>query len=152
MTLNLKKPYKFDELLISLDIQYIDHEIVNKYYQEIECDRCKYRPLVHINIIRIDANYYNIGNDCYESIRAQLSKIRGKSLVHLKRELEDKYEEYLMIVHPNVLGEIEGREDSINKNDPDYRLYLTLKWDAGHGSLPKHRIDELARLREKYKS
>ena len=151
MTQNLKKPYKFDKLLSSLNIKYIDRIVVNMEYQEVRCDRCEHL-LRYVNILRIDGKYYNIGDFCYESIRAQLSKIRGKSLVHLKRELEDKYEEYLMVAHPNVLGEIEEREDSINKSDPDYRLYLTLKWDAGHGSLPKQKLDELARLREKYKS
>ena len=148
MTENLRN-YKFDELLTSLNITYIDREVVSMSYQEVHCDRCEHL-LKYVNVLRIDETYYNIGDDCYVSIRAQLSKIRGISLVNLKRELEDNYESYLEIKYNNEDLET-YRNDKINKHDPDYNTYLTFKWDAEHGGLPQFKMKEYEQLKEKFK-
>lgn len=88
------KEYKFDKLLTSNDIKYIDRGIT-KYDEEVECGRCKYKPLKYVNILRIDDNYHNVGDFCYNSIKNILSKIRGKSLYFIKIDLEEGYYKYL---------------------------------------------------------
>ncbi len=88
------KEYKFDKLLTSNDIKYIDREIT-EFDEEVECDRCKYKPLKYVDILRIDDDYYNVGDFCYNSIKNRLSEIRGKSLYFIKIDLEEGYYKYL---------------------------------------------------------
>ena len=142
------KSYEFDNLLTSEDIKFIEREIVNKTYQEVRCDRCN-ALLTYINIIRIEMKYYNLGDFCYNSIKNILSEIRKKSLHFIRIDLEETYNNYLT---KKFMTEKEGYEntETINKYDPDYNTYLSLKWDYENNSLPHHMRDKYNDLKDKF--
>ena len=120
--------------------------IVDNLYRDIRCARCN-AQLVYVNILRIETDYHNIGDFCYESIRILLSEIRGKSLVHIKRELEDKYEEYLQ---QKYTIDDNANDPSSYKSDPDYSKYLTYKWDSENGRLHPNFKAEYEKLTKKF--
>lgn len=142
------KTYEFDEKLTALEIKFIDRIIVDNLYQDFRCDRCN-AQLVYVNILRIEENYHNIGDNCYQSIKNALSKIRGKSLHFIKLELEENYDSLLSQKYATE-EQIEDKADY--KWDPDYSRYLTLKYDSEHSGLPSFRKEEFLKLQEKFKS
>lgn len=141
------KTYEFDEKLCSMDIQFIDRFEINRLFQEIRCDRCN-ACLKYINDIRIEDDNYNIGDFCYESILKILAEIRGKSVELLRIELERGYLEYVRLKR---LKEIEDRGE-IDKFDPDFKLYETMKWDVEHGGIPEFQRKEYEELKKKFES
>ena len=141
------KSYDFDKKLDSLEIKYIEREIVDNVYQNITCDRCNHQRLKYINILRIDEEYYQIGDDCYDSIKNILSKVRGKSLYRIRLELEESYDRHLERKYDSD-NQIEDKTSY--KFDPDYSRYLTLKWDSEHSGLPSFRREEFEELRKKF--
>lgn len=143
------KNYSFDEKLGAEDIKYIDREIINMIYQEIRCDRCN-AQLRYVNLLRIEESYYNIGDDCYQSIKVKLSEIRNLSLYHVRIILEEPYDRYLDNKWTSKKEYIFNKSES-PKSHPDYSKYLTLKWDSEHGGLPNFRKEEYERLKKQFK-
>lgn len=146
MSIKPERTYEFDKLLTSMDIKYIERLIVDNLYRDVRCARCNHQ-LVYVNVLRIETGYHNIGDFCYESIRIILSEIRHKPLVIIKRDLEDKYEEYL---EKKYATEEEIQDKASYKFDPDYSKYLTLKWDFEHSRLPSFRMEEFKELKKKF--
>ena len=140
------KIYDFDKKLYSLDIKYIERIIVDNLYLDIRCDRCNHQ-LVYVNILRIEIDYHNLGDFCYQSIKNILSEIRGKSLHFIQLELEESYDEHLV---KKYATEEEIEDKAGYKSDPDYSKYLTLKWDSEHSRLPSFRQKELNELKKKF--
>lgn len=148
MRMSIKK-YEFDKLLDSLDIKLIDRNIVSVVYQQVRCDRCNKQKIKYVNILRIELAYFNIGDDCYQSIKNALSEIRGKSLHFIRLDLEESYDHHLIRKHPEQqesFGYVNPK-----KSDPQYSLYLSMKWDNEHGSLPNFKVKEFKELELKFK-
>lgn len=141
------KMYEFDKKLDTKDIQYIDRFEINMMLQEIRCDRCN-ACLKYINELRIKEDHFNIGDFCYGSILDILVKLWKQDRFFVQVKLEQGYTEYLRKKHE---AERIAR-GSIDKHDKDYSLYLTLKWDAEHNSLPEFNRKEYERLRKKFNS
>ena len=140
------KTYDFDKKLYSLDIKYIERIIVDNLYLNFRCDRCN-ANLIYVNILRIEINYHNLGDFCYQSVKNILSDIRGKSLHFIRLELEESYDTQLLKKYATE----EQIEDKANyKWDPDYSQYLILKWDLEHGGLPTFRKKEFDELKKKF--
>lgn len=139
------KEYKFDVKLKSKNIKLIDQIKVNMDYQNIECDRCN-SLLKYINILRIDDTHYNIGNDCYNSIKNRLSKIRHISLHILRFDLESNYDTFLGKKHKlgKALSKLHHQDNKYHRN---YSEYVQLKYDNKHGKIPKSKIDRLNKLK-----
>lgn len=148
MTMNSSKEYHFDERLTSEEIKYVDREIINMIYQEIRCDRCN-AQLRYVNILRIDELYYNIGDDCYQSIKVKLSKIRNISLYNVRMVLEEPYDRYLENKWDSEEVYLSNETES-PKFHPDYKIYESLKWDFEHGGLPSFKEEEYKKLRKQF--
>jgi len=147
--MSTSKDYKFDEKLSSNDIKYVDRNEVDMPYEEVRCDRCN-ATLRYVNTLRIDENYYNIGDCCYQSIKNVLSEIRGKSLYWIRMALEEGYDRYLEIKYTSSSDEISDYESNSPKHHPDYKSYEGLKWDFEHGGLPSFREKEYKKLKEQF--
>ena len=141
------KTYDFDHKLYSLEIKFIERIIVDNVYQDFRCDRCN-SQLVYVNVIRIEIDYHNLGDFCYQSVKNILSEIRGKSLHFIRLELEESYDR--LLVNKYATQE-EVDEKTEYKWDPDYSKYLTLKWDFEHSGLPSNRKEEFNKLKMKFK-
>jgi len=144
------KNYKFDEFLVSHNIEFFDREIVS-IGQNIRCDRCN-AMLKYVNILKIDEKYFNIGDCCYQSVKNALSELRGKSLYWIRRELEGNYERHVENKTENRKTRIEKfyEERRANAFDSDYNKYLCLKWDMEHNNLPDYRLNEYEELRKRF--
>ena len=149
MRRSISKDYKFDEKLGSDDIKYVDRNEVNILYEEVRCGRCN-ATLRYVNTLRIEDEYYQIGDFCYDSIKVILSEIRGKSLYWIRIELEEGYDRYLETKYSSDNDEISVYEGNSPKYHPDYKIYETLKWDSEHGRLPSFKEEEYRKLKQQF--
>lgn len=146
-----KQGYEFDKKLTSEDIKYIDRNIYSTIYENMRCDRCGHSHLKYVNTIRIEDEYYELGDDCYASIRAILSEIRGVSLHFIKLQLEDRFEQ--LIRKKYYVDGFDSEDPSEYKYDADYKEYESLKWDVEYGTgLPTFKQKRLEVLKKKFEA
>lgn len=145
-----KKEYEFDKKLISDNIKFISRNEFNRFTANIRCDRHNGLLKKFVVTIRIDAEYYQIGDNCYNSIKIKLSEIRGKSLKFIKDDLEETYDKYLREkFNKPKLNSKPGKGSY--KHDVDWNIYKELKWDFEHGGLPSFKEEEYKKLKEKFR-
>ena len=101
-----------------------------------------------MNTLRIEYEYYQIGDFCYDSIKVILSEIRGKSLHWIRMELEERYDRYLERKYSSDIDEILDSGNGSIKYHPNYLRYNALKWDLKHGSLPSFKVKEYKELKK----
>ena len=142
------KTYQFDDKLKSDDIKYIGREEFNRLLANIRCERCNATLKRYVVHLRIDKEIYNIGADCYSSIKAILSEIRGKSHRFIVIDLEEKYDNYLKEkLSEEELPTKPGK--STYKWDPDYERLKAVQWDIKHENPPVHIKKEYEDLKKK---
>jgi len=139
------KEYKFDTLLITEDIKYIDRIIASMHYEDVRCDRCN-AQLRYVNLLRIDTEHYNIGDNCYQSIKNKLSELWETSLHDVRIRLEQGYQKYL---RRKYAPKTQISVDPIDKG-PGYSRYLEFKWDDEHGGLHPANILEYEKLKKRF--
>ena len=138
------KIYQFDEKLHTLDIKLIDRKKVSIEYSQIICNRCN-ATLLYVNVLRIKRDHYNIGNNCYDSIKIILSKIRNISLHLLTEQLESNYFKYLKNKYCKAKVLPQKSEDV--RFHPDFNRYIAMKYDEAHGGLPSFKKREFNELK-----
>ena len=145
-----EKEFEFDKKLISNNIKFINREEFNRHAANIICDRHNGILKKYVNTIRIDEEYYQLGDNCYNSIKIKLSVIRGKSLRFINIDLEGDYDKHLNKKwnEPDlILKENKG----LYKYDPDWNRFKELEWDDEHGSLPSNKKEMYKELKEKFR-
>lgn len=150
MTTDKEKEYKFDEKLVSDNIKFIDRVVISSYTTKVRCDRHKGLLRRYVNTIRIDDKYYQIGDDCYKSIKNKLSEIRGKSLKLIKDDLEEDYIRYLEGKWLPGTLDLKDDKDTKKRFDPDYNKFKILEWDIKHGNPPDFKKKEYQELKQKF--
>ena len=148
MTIN--KEYEFDKKLSSNNIKFISRNEFNQFTADIKCDRHNGLLKKIVVTIRIDDEYYQLGDDCYQIIKNRLSEIRGKSLKFIRDELEEDYNKYLhKKLNKPKLNSAPGKGSY--KFDVDWNIYKELKWDSEHNTLPSFKNEEYQKLKEKFR-
>lgn len=150
MVIVREKEYRFDEKLISNNIRFIDRETFNRFITNIPCNRCNATLTRNVVNIRIDETYYQIGEDCYISIKNRLSEIRGKSLYWIRIDLEEDYDKHLQSKFSRErLNSIINKETATEWH-PDYSKFKELEWDIIHGNPPNFKKKEYEKLKKKF--
>ncbi len=143
------KIYQFDEKLHTLNIKLIDRKKVSIEYSQIICDRCS-ATLQYVNVLRIKKDHYNIGNNCYDSIKIILSKIRNISLHLLREQLESNYFKYLK--NKYCKAKVSPQKSKDKRYHQAFNRYLAMKYDEDHEGLPSFRKREFNELKAFFQS